>query len=88
MHDPTYTSREAKTVQTNDNATPFRDVIRERNAVRRSTEALAEFEAKSPSFIDRDWAAWSGRLSVHVEDLLAVVANLQTVADHAEGGQS
>ena len=67
---------------------PFRDTIRERNAVKRAGEALAEFEAQSRSFSDRDWAAWSGRLSVAVEDLLAVVGNLQAVADHAEGGQS
>lgn len=65
---------------------PFRDVIRERNAARRATEALAEFEDKSRNFSDRDWAAWSGKFSAHVEDLLAVVANLKAVADHAEGG--
>lgn len=64
---------------------PFRDVIREKNAARRATEALAEFEAGKATFTDRDWAAWTGTLAATVEDLLAVVANLQAVADHAEG---
>ena len=64
---------------------PFRDTIRERNAVRRAGEALTEFEDKRPGFTDRDWAAWTGTLSATVEDLLAVIANLQAVADHAEG---
>ena len=75
-------------MQGNGSPSPFRDTIRERNAVERARVNIADFEAQSRSFSERDWAAWTGKLAATVEDLLAVVANLQTVADHAEGGQS
>jgi hypothetical protein len=75
-------------MQDNGSPSPFRDTIRERNAVKRAKEILAETEATSRDFTGRDYAACAGLLSVTVADLLAVVANLQAVADHAEGGQS
>jgi hypothetical protein len=75
-------------VQDNGNPSPFRDAIRERNAVKHAQNALAEFEAsrRGDGLPDRGYAVWTGKFSVTVEDLLAVVGNLQAVADHAEGG--
>lgn len=67
-------------------AAPFRDTTREKNAVARATDRLGQFEARRAThiFSDHDYAIWTGTFAATIGDLLAVIANLQTIADHAE----
>jgi hypothetical protein len=69
-------------------STPFRDTIREKNAVARATDRLTQYEARRATHIlsDYDHAVWTGTFAATIGDLLAVIENLQTVADHTEGG--
>jgi hypothetical protein len=66
---------------------PFRDVIRERNATKTSRETVAAFRAAiaTGTLTPSDLAGWAGRFAATLENLIAVVENLQAVADHTEG---
>lgn len=62
---------------------PFRDRIPEKNEVARARELLAEHAALDGTDLNA-YVISAARLSINVERLLEVVANLQAVADYYE----